>query len=242
MLFIHIKRCIEQYNDVTVHMIIILLMQVIHTVPNEFHWPPIYRGSCDNLFCRDPPCFVRRKTWRTECILVFQHINGHWMKIGYRNRRFVDHLSCGCKQCTDIRERQWCINTKPCPNSNNPNSFCYWIPFIIHPLPLTVLEADKGATADTSAPASQDQLVVKPVEPTLPTIKPTIFPLPLPLGRCACCNPFYCAPPRFFNGDTCRCECPRIRCPPGQIFNTTTCQCDCPPGSKRNSVGKCVGE
>ena len=210
-------------------------------MPNEFHWPPIYRGSCDNLFCRDPPCFVRRKIWRTECVLVFQQINGYWKKIGYRNRRFVDHLSCGCKQCTDIRERQWCINTKPCPNSNNPNSFCYWIPFIIRrPLP-PVLEADTGtATANTPAPANQ--LIVKPIEPSLSIINPTIFPLPLPLGRCACCKPAYCVPPRFFNSDTCRCECPRIRCPPGQIFNSTTCECDCPLGSKRNSVGQCVGE
>ena len=205
-------------------------MQIIHSVPNEFHWPPIYRGSCDNLFCVDPPCYVRKKIWRTRCVLVFQIINGVWRKIGYRSRRFFDHLSCGCKQCSDIRESEWCINTKPCPNGNNFNSFCYWIPFIRPILP--VIKADTSATVAPS--------LGEPVAPELETIDPPISPLPA--GRCACCKPIYCRPPKIFNRNTCRCECPQIRCPPGRIFNITTCQCDCPSGSTLNSDGQCVGE
>ena len=206
-------------------MLVFSSQQVIHSVPNEFHWPPIFRGSCDNLFCKDPPCFARRKVWRTRCVLVFKRIHGIWVKIGYRLRKYIDHLKCGCKECSDIRDRAWCIRTKPCPNSKDPNSFCRWIPFLYPP----ILTAEAAAISP-----AQDDLVIAPI----PTIVPTIRPIP---GRCECCTPVPCKPPRFFNRNTCRCECPRFRCPRGQIFNSNTCECDCPPGSVKNADGKCVG-
>lgn len=214
---------------------ITIYTQVIHTVPQEFHWPPIYRGSCDNLFCVDPPCLARRKVWRTRCVLVFQYVNGYWSKIGYRNRHFVDHLSCGCKQCSDIKDRQTCIKMKPCPSGSNQDSFCYWIPFI-RPFP-PILQAD---TSSTVSPPQDDLVAVKPVPPTLATINPIIYPLPV--GKCACCTPTECRPPKLFNENSCSCVCPVIRCPPGRIFNSSTCKCNCPPGSKLNSTGQCVGE
>ena len=95
-------------------------------MPNEFHWPPIYRGSCDKLFCRDPPCIARKSVWVSKCVYVFKLIHGKWVFIGLQIRRYLDHLKCGCKKCGDIAYRQQCVNTKPCPNSNVPNSFCYW--------------------------------------------------------------------------------------------------------------------
>lgn len=189
-------------------------------MPNEFHWPPIYRGSCDNLFCKDPPCLVRKKVWVTKCVLVFKLVYGRWVFVGPRLRRFLDHVKCGCKECYDIRDRTWCIKTKPCPNSYNPSSFCYWTPFFI---------ALDVSPAVTTAPSKSADAALAPI--------------PWPIhGRCRCCTPIYCPHPKIFVKERCRCECPLIRCPPGQIFNSRTCECDCPKGSKKNSAGGCVGE
>ena len=95
---------------------------------HEFHWPPIYRGSCSKLFCKDPPCLVRKKVWRKRCVLVYRLVHGYWKRIGFRTRRYEDHLACGCKECGDIISRSTCIRTKPCPNSANPKSFCFYKP------------------------------------------------------------------------------------------------------------------
>ena len=101
-------------------------LQVIHTVRNEFHWPPIYKGSCRKLFCKDPPCITRKKIWRTRCVLVYRLIHGVWKRIGFRNRRFVDDLKCSCKMCSDIRNARTCVRTDPCPNNKNRKSFCFY--------------------------------------------------------------------------------------------------------------------
>ncbi len=101
-------------------------MQVIHTVHEEFHWPPISRGTCDNLFCRNPPCIARVKEWKVACVHVFQIVHGYWKYIGYLPRRYWDHKECSCKTCNDIRRENVCTATRPCPNGLVRNSFCYW--------------------------------------------------------------------------------------------------------------------
>ena len=202
-------------------------IRVIHTVPGEFHWPPIIKTTCNNLLCKDPPCLPRVQVQRRRCVLVFKLINGRWVKIGFRIRFYVDHLSCRCKDCRDIRNRQQCVNTYPCPNSNNTCSFCYWIPSIY-----TQLE-QAAPTAATVSPVGAADDVIAPVP----------YPLPYPPpGRCACCTPTCCPAPKRFNYDRCRCECPpRPSCPAHQVFNENTCKCECPKGSKLIG-GKCVGE
>ena len=185
--------------------------RVIHSVKGEFHWPPIWKGSCDNLpGCQDPPCFPRRQVWRSVCVRVFKWIDGKWIRIGFRIRRFLDHQSCECKQCRHIRTQKECVDTYPCPNSKNVCSFCYWIS---NPFPVPI---GKRQVAE----AAPDELSL------------VLFPF----GRCDCCTPKCCPAPQRFNYDRCRCECPnRIRCPPGLIFNEITCKCECPKGSKMNA-------
>jgi len=194
---------------------------VRHTVPGEFHWPKIFKGSCNNQFCKDPPCFPKVQVWQSQCVLVFKWKNGRWVKIGFRIRRFLDHLSCRCKECRDIRTRQQCIKMFPCPNSNNNCTFCYWIPspFILH---------DEVAPVTTQPERVSDTLTA---------------PIPIPFGRCDCCIPTCCPAPKRFNYDKCRCECPsRPQCPQDQVFNKDTCRCECPKGSKLHANGKCIGE
>ncbi|XP_064396686.1 balbiani ring protein 3-like [Halichondria panicea] len=99
---------------------------IIHTVHGEFYWPPIRRGSCDNLYCRNPPCIARKTVWKSACVFVFKIIKGKWVFLGRRLRRYLDHQECGCKNCGDITSRTQCTTTRPCPNSLIRNSFCYW--------------------------------------------------------------------------------------------------------------------
>jgi len=168
-------------------------MQKIFTANNEFYWPPIYRGSCAGLKCDDPPCFARKRVWRTRCVLVYRLINGWWKRIGFRTRRFLDDLECGCKKCEDIRNRATCVATKPCPNSKHSNTFCYWK----FPLPI-----GKRASSSISAPTIGKCLCCKP----FPCPKPRIFSR----TSCSCvCPPIKCAPGRIFNPKTCKCDCPK---------------------------------
>lgn len=190
-------------------------LQKIHSVPNEFHWPPIYRGSCDDLWCKDPECLPRVKVWRSRCVLVYRLVNGCWRRLGFRVRRYQDHLSCACKQCSDITTQKECVNTKPCPNSNSTKDFCYWRP---GPYPIGKRQAASSSIAI-----------------------PIPLPIPFPISKCACCTPKKCPKPKTFDETTCSCICPRIKCPPGRVFNARTCTCDCPPGSKLLD-GKCIGE
>ena len=109
-----------------------LLLQVPHTVPGEYHWPQIFKGSCDGLSCKDPSCLARKQIKRRQCVLVFQNLWGIWYIIGYRYRYYYDHQKCGCKQCEDIKDVWECKETSACPNCqfNNakyfPNSRCIW--------------------------------------------------------------------------------------------------------------------
>ena len=100
--------------------------QKIHTVPGEFHWPPIYRGTCDKLKCYTPHCRARKIVWRRRCVLVYKYAYGCWKRIGYRTRYYIDHLKCSCTNCNDIKSYKRCVATRPCPNTHNPKSFCYW--------------------------------------------------------------------------------------------------------------------
>ena len=189
--------------------------RVIHTVPNEFHWPPIWKGSCNNLPCKVPPCFPKQKVWRTRCVLVFRLIGGLWVNTGYHLRRYEDHISCECKQCKHIYNRAECVKTFPCPNSKNECSFCFWTSIYF-------------ATADEAVGKRQAPAIAAPTF--------------LPFGRCDCCEAKCCPAPKRLNYDNCRCECPKIVCPDGQILNRDTCKCECPRGSKPNANGQCIGE
>ena len=108
--------------------LLILSMQIPHNVPDEYHIPPLYKGSCDNLFCQDPPCFARDMIKIKVCVFVFKKKDNSWTILGYRFRQYEDHLECGCKQCKDITEEDQCINTRPCPTHTNvyPTSYCDW--------------------------------------------------------------------------------------------------------------------
>ncbi len=183
---------------------------------NVFYWPPIYQRTCNNLFCKDPPCIARKTIWVSRCVLVYKFINGCWRRLGFRTIRYLDHLECGCKECRDVKDRYWCERTKPCPNTKSDKDFCYWIPGPVIGPPIGKRQAAE------EAPAS-------------------LVPVPFPRGRCDCCTPIYCPYPKIFDKKTCSCVCPTIKCPPGRIFNPKTCQCDCPPGSKLID-GKCIGE
>ena len=116
--------------EITLRIIIIitLFIQTIHTVPNEFYWPPIYKGTCDKLStkCKDPPCIARETMWRSRCTLVYRIVKGCWKRIGFRTVHFLDHLKCSCKECKDITRPWECVTTKPCPSEYNSDSFCYY--------------------------------------------------------------------------------------------------------------------
>ena len=200
--------------------------KLIHSIPGEFHWPPIMRGSCDNLpGCRVPSCLPRQTIRRSVCVLVFKFINGRWVKVGYLIHRFVDHLSCECKQCKHVRSQKECVNTYACPNSDDECTFCFW---------------------NTTLSVGKRQVELAPVK-ILPfpfgrcdCCTPSCCPAPKRFNydrcRCDCPSVIRCPTGQIFNRDTCKCECRTIRCPPGQIFNQKTCKCECvrvircPPG------------
>lgn len=167
---------------------------------------------------------------------VFKISHGHWIYAGQQTRRFLDHLSCSCQSCNDIFNQQQCRTTKPCPNSIDKRSFCYWTPFFF-PIPTPRVPTIGPPPLPIAKRAAVAQALPEPIDDL-------IYPLPLPYvwGRCSCCTPVVCRPPQVFVSSRCRCECPRIRCPPGQSLNRVTCQCDCPKGSTKTSSGECIGE
>lgn len=179
-----------------------------------FYWPPIYHGSCDNLYCKDPPCIARRKIWRFKCVLVYRYIRGCWRKLGFRTIRYEDHLECGCKTCNDIKDKKWCEMATHCPNNDRKDAFCYWRTGIFPIIGKRQVESAELSIA---------------------------IPRPIP-ARCACCNPPVCLLPKVFNKATCSCVCKTTVCPRGRVHNPLTCQCDCPRGSKPDREGNCIGE
>ncbi len=199
-------------------------------MPDEFHWPRIYRGSCDNLFCRNPPCIARKTEKVTKCVYVYKKIDGKWINFGRQPRTYENHLECGCKSCNDIRTSSLCRSTKPCPNSDTPNSFCYWIPFIFTIQPPTIRPPTIGPPRLALAEAAA---APEPID--------DLIPLPIPTrGVCRCCT-LRCKLPKIVS-PRCRCECPPSDCKKGQTYNTTTCECECPKGSKMDAYGNCVGK
>ena len=131
-------------------------------------------------------------------MLVYRIINGCWRRIGFRTRRYLDHLKCGCKECGDIRTRTACVGTKPCPNSDKRNSFCYWK---FHIFPIGKRQATNASSSFIPFPFGKC-LCCKPFF----CFRPKIFSR----SRCSCvCPPTKCAPGRIFNPRTCKCDCPR---------------------------------
>lgn len=111
-----------------------LSLQVPHIVPGEYHWPQIFKGSCDGLYCQDPSCLARKKIRRRKCVLVFKKHWGHWYVLGYTYRYYYHHQKCSCKQCEDIKNAHECKKTSACPNCRLnaiffPNSRCTWDPW-----------------------------------------------------------------------------------------------------------------
>ena len=86
-----------QFLYVTNQSIALRFPQIIHKVPNEFHWPPIIRGSCDNLFCWFSKCVPCDDRFFVACTNVYKMINGQWAFVGLGLRRVPDHLKCGCE-------------------------------------------------------------------------------------------------------------------------------------------------
>ena len=59
-------------------------------------------------------------------MLLYKIIHGSWKRVGFRRIHFLDHLSCGCKECSDIKSKSACVKTGPCPNNKNSKSFCFY--------------------------------------------------------------------------------------------------------------------
>ena len=235
-------------------------IQVIHTAPKKLYRPEILKGTCHNLNCTDPPCYVRDSRVETACVTVFSEINGVWVDQGQQLVAYLTHLNCSCKKCGDITSAKSCVHTRPCPNeeSSNPESYCYWTP-----------------TPSTSPEIVKRQAERNPLAPAdLPTMAvPDI-------GFCDCCEPRRCPPNYVFvrsrctcecalscsskqilneeacececavsclpdqtlNEKTCECECPGVSCLPGLVLNEQTCRCECPEGTKMTIDGECIGE
>ena len=170
-------------------------LQIVHSVPGEFHWPPIRRGLCDGLFCQDPPCFARDVVTRTRCVVVYRLIYGIWRRIGIRSVVYEDHLSCGCKTCGDIKSKDSCYAVSPCPNTDLSVSFCYW------EKSESLLRRPKG------------QLVYphfRPGECKCCVIESCPARQIFDSKSCSCvCLNTNCAPGRVFNDATCNCDCPK---------------------------------
>ncbi len=50
---------------------------ILHTEHYEWHWPPVYKGVCDDLpGCKDPECISTKTVKETVCVLVFRNY-GH---------------------------------------------------------------------------------------------------------------------------------------------------------------------
>ena len=73
---------------------------IYHTVPGYCFYPPIQKGSCDNI--ASSTCVSKSEEWRSKCVLVSRYRNGRWMKLGYRIVRYLHHISCHNKQCPSI--------------------------------------------------------------------------------------------------------------------------------------------
>lgn len=181
---------------------VIIFLQVIYTVPNEFHWPPVYVGSCDGLVCSTSSCNVQSEDVIIKCVLVFQLINGSWAFTGEQNRLFTDHKQCVCKQCSDISDMLLCAQTKPCPDSNS-SSYCFW---------------NSSTNIPTIDPNTQIPPIPIPSPGSCECCTPTSCPQPKVFNRSSCqcdCSMIDCPPSQALNDTTCECECPE-----GSIKNT----------------------
>ena len=218
--------------------------RVIHSIEDEFHIPQIYKGTCTGLPCEDESCRIKRSQQKRKCVLVYRFVRGQWVRIGFRTVRYLDHLECECKQCKHITSRAACIETTSCPNVNSETSHCYWRPFIF-----------------PTDGVSQQEIELTDEAQLERELMPVPVPGPVPIGRCDCCTPFTCRPPKVFNKQTCsckcrptfckppkyqdqstcRCRCPPARCVPPRVQNPITCNCECPKGTT-SSGRKCVGK
>ena len=222
---------------------------IIHSIEDEFHIPHIYKGSCNGLICEDESCRIKRSKLKTKCVLVFRFVGGYWVRVGFRNRYYHDHLECECKQCKHITSRAECVQTTSCPNVNTVHSHCYWRSFF---------EPSEGVSQNVEELPEEGELM--PVSGPGPE---SIGGLARrPFGHCDCCTPIpcrppktfnsqtcscvcsitYCHPPKYLDHNTCRCLCPPAGCMPPLVQNPTTCRCECPLGTKMSSGGKCLGE
>ena len=181
--------------------------KVIHSIEDEFHIPQIYKGSCSGLPCDVENCRIKRSQFKTKCVLVYRFQDGQWVRIGYRTVRYIDHLECECKQCKHITSRAMCVKTTTCPNANSKTSHCYWKSLILPSDGVSQQEIQQNYDYE----AHIERLHIKPI----------------PFGRCDCCTPYVCRPPKIFNKPTCSCKCRVILCKPPKYQDQNTCRCRC---------------
>ena len=129
-----------------------------------------------------------------------------WIPIGIKQVSVMDELDCDCKKCSDIGDFRECINTHPCPNETNPNSFCYWKPC---KLP-DKKDIDNLTFFDPST--SIDSIANSIVDPRI-------------WGYCDCCHITPCPDGQFFDRRICMCRCRRRLCLPPSIQDQSSCNC-----------------
>ena len=106
---------------------------IYHTVPGYFFYPPIEKGSCDNI--ASSTCVSKSEEQRSKCVLVHRYINGRWKKQGYQVVRYLHHISCHGTQRRSMCPRgQYfdrstctckCIR-KTCPSNTRQNPTSCW--------------------------------------------------------------------------------------------------------------------
>ena len=226
--------------------------KLLHTAgPNYFHFPTIEKGVCNKLHCDTLSCLVRKKVKRTKCVHTWELVDGNWKYRGPKLLRYVDHLKCSCKQCSDIKTRRECLSKKTCPNkSTSTRNFCHWrcrsgIPIDLTSGIPTKAEIQTPSIGPINPP---DDLAMynswEVTEQDEYYSDSDVFmqrSVPVRLPCCDCCEPFPCPPNFVFSNQFCLCTCNRV-CPSHMLLNRRTCECECPPGSWHNLyTQECIG-
>lgn len=212
-------------------------IRTIFREEDRFYFPPIRVSRCRRLPCpNNSPCLARRTVTRNVWAICYKRFNCWglilWIPIAVQRLCVEDEFRCECKECSDIVDFRECVNTKPCPNETNANSFCYWKPCKLPP------KKDFNDVAALSVSTSTDDLATAVIDPRLWGECDCCRLTPCPVNQffdrrlCKCrCRPhIICEPPFVLNCDTCRCECPRTNdCGPRMKWNPITCRCECKP-------------
>ena len=180
-----------------------------------------------------------------------------WYLVAKREICVKDDACCDCQKCSDIKDYGQCVETKPCPDSRNNNTFCYWKPYydqLSFPIPASnsaippIAWGSCDCCKTTLCQPGQyfDQQLCKCVCHPQYCVYPQIqdpdtcectCPKKHDCGplhvwnhcRCRClCKKFICKPPRYADYNHCECKCPQIRCHPPHDVDPSSCECRCP--------------